>query len=98
MRLGGTRDIKVDVRIVAATHQPLPTRVEEGRFRQDLFYRLKVVDIVVPPLRARVEDVPLLASAFVAEFSRDLRRKVAGFTPEAEAQEVEAVPLRGSES
>ncbi len=84
MRLGGTRDIKVDVRIVAATHQPLPTRVEEGRFRQDLFYRLKVVDIVVPPLRARVEDVPLLASAFVAEFNRDLRRKITGFTPEAE--------------
>ena len=85
MRLGGTREMKVDVRIVAATHQPLPTRVEEGRFRQDLFYRLKVVDIVLPPLRARVEDIPLIASAFVTELNRDLNRKVTGFTPEAEA-------------
>jgi two-component system response regulator AtoC len=85
-RVGGTRDIKVDVRIIAATHQPLPQRVEQGLFRQDLFYRLKVVDIVVPSLRERVEDIPLLARAFVGELNRELRKSVERISPEAEAR------------
>jgi DNA-binding NtrC family response regulator len=85
-RVGGTRDIKVDVRIVAATHQPLPVRVEEGKFRQDLYYRLKVVDIVVPPLRDRKEDIPRLARAFVAELNKELRKNVQRIAPEAEAR------------
>jgi DNA-binding NtrC family response regulator len=83
-RVGGTRDIKVDVRVVAATHQPLPVRVEEGKFRQDLYYRLKVVDVVVPPLRDRTADIPVLAKAFVADLNRELRRNIEGMTPEAE--------------
>ena len=85
-RVGGTQDISVDVRIVAATHQPLPHRIEEGRFRQDLYYRLKVVDIVVPSLRERAPDILLLTRAFVAELNRQLCKKVDHITPEAEAR------------
>jgi DNA-binding NtrC family response regulator len=85
-RVGGTKDIKVDVRIVAATHQPLPVRVEEGLFRQDLYYRLKVVDIVVPALRERVEDIPLLARHFLQDLNRSLRKSFERITPEAEAR------------
>jgi DNA-binding NtrC family response regulator len=85
-RVGGTRDIHVDVRIVAATHQPLPARVEQGRFRQDLFYRLKVVDLVVPPLRARADDVPALAWTFVRALNAELRRDVQHVAPDAVAR------------
>ncbi len=84
-RVGGTRDIKVDVRVIAATHQPLPTLVKEGRFRQDLYYRLKVIDGVIPPLRERSDDVPLLARAFVQDLNRELRRDVRHIAAEAEA-------------
>jgi len=83
-RVGGTRDIKVDVRIVAATHQPLPVRVEEGKFRQDLYYRLKVVDVYVPPLRERAADISLLARAFVAGLNKELRKNVERIAPDAE--------------
>jgi DNA-binding NtrC family response regulator len=83
-RVGGTRDIKVDVRIIAATHQPLAAMVEDGRLREDLYYRLKVVDIHIPPLRARVEDIPLLTSRLVAELGRELGHKIDLVTPEAE--------------
>jgi two-component system, NtrC family, response regulator AtoC len=75
-RVGGTRDIKVDVRVIAATHQPLRALVAEGRFRQDLYYRLKVIDGAVPPLRARLQDVPLLARDFVHRLNRALGRDV----------------------
>src|SRR5579883_2379626 len=85
-RVGGTKDIKVDVRIVAATHQPLPVRVEEGKFRQDLYYRLKVVDILVPPLRERAEDIPVLARHFLQDLNRSLRKGFEKITPEAEAR------------
>jgi two-component system response regulator AtoC len=64
-RLGGTQTVKIDVRFLAATHQDLPRLVEEGEFRQDLYYRLDVIQLVVPPLRERPEDVPLLAAHFV---------------------------------
>jgi DNA-binding NtrC family response regulator len=84
-RVGGTRDIKVDVRVIAATHQPLPTLVKEGRFRQDLYYRLKVIDGVIPPLRDRSEDVPLLSRSFITDLNRDLRRDVRHIAPDAEA-------------
>lgn len=70
-RVGGARTIAVDVRVVAATNQDLPERVADGRFRGDLYYRLAVVPIVVPPLRARREDIPLLATNFVARASTD---------------------------
>jgi transcriptional regulator with GAF, ATPase, and Fis domain len=68
-RLGSPRSIRVDTRIVAATHRNLEQRIAEGQFREDLFYRLNVFPIVVPPLRERVEDVPLLVRRFVDEFS-----------------------------
>ncbi|MBI3725906.1 sigma-54-dependent Fis family transcriptional regulator [bacterium] len=84
-RVGGARDTTVDARIVAATNQPLPERVAEGRFREDLYYRLKVVDIAVPPLRDRVEDIPVLARSFVAALNKELRRNVESIAPEAEA-------------
>ncbi|HZU98248.1 MAG TPA: sigma-54 dependent transcriptional regulator [Planctomycetota bacterium] len=85
-RVGGTRDIKVDVRIIAATHQPLPTRVDEGKFRQDLYYRLKVVDVLVPCLRERAADIPLLARFFVADLNKELRRNVEQIAPDAVAK------------
>jgi two-component system response regulator PilR (NtrC family) len=71
MRLGGMETIKVDVRIVAATNCDLREMVEDGRFREDLFYRLHVINIVLPPLRQRKEDIPLLANHFLAKYSEE---------------------------
>ncbi len=82
-RLGGSRTIKVDVRIIAATNINLETAIKEGRFREDLFYRLNVVNLVVPPLRERVEDILPLAEHFLKRFSRELRRRVTSFSAEA---------------
>jgi two-component system NtrC family response regulator len=73
----------VDVRIVAATHQDLAARIRDGRFREDLFYRLNEVRIDIPPLRARVGDVPLLVEHFIAAFNRDHGRAVRGLAPDA---------------
>jgi two-component system response regulator AtoC len=85
-RLGGSRTIKVDVRIVAATNINLETAIKEGRFREDLFYRLNVVNLVVPPLRERIEDIVPLAEHFLKHFARELRRRVNAFSPEAVKQ------------
>ncbi|MCI0407851.1 MAG: sigma-54 dependent transcriptional regulator, partial [Acidobacteria bacterium] len=79
-RVGGSRTIKVDVRIVAATNIDLPSAITEGRFREDLFYRLNVVSIPVPPLRDRREDIVPLARHFVLKFGRELKRPVKDFT------------------
>jgi formate hydrogenlyase transcriptional activator len=75
-RLGGTKTIRVDARVIAATNRPLAQAVKEGKFRQDLFYRLDVFPIEVPPLRERREDIPMLAWAFVKEFSNSMGRPV----------------------
>ncbi|MBI5520630.1 MAG: sigma-54-dependent Fis family transcriptional regulator [Desulfovibrio sp.] len=82
-RVGGDHPIKVDVRILAATNRDLLHEVELGRFRQDLFYRLNVVTLALPPLRERVEDIPLLAMHFLKKFAVKNGKQVKGFTPEA---------------
>ncbi|QRK03991.1 sigma-54-dependent Fis family transcriptional regulator [Archangium violaceum] len=85
--LGENRAEKVDVRVIAATLRDLGRLVERGEFREDLYYRLNVVNVRVPPLRERPGDIPLLARAFLARFNRELNREppVRGLTPEAEA-------------
>jgi Nif-specific regulatory protein len=82
-RLGGTRTIRVDVRLVAATNRNLASMVAGGQFREDLYYRLNVVSVDMPPLRERKEDVPALAEFFVRRFSGELKKKIDGFTPDA---------------
>jgi DNA-binding NtrC family response regulator len=82
-RVGGSGDIHVDVRVIAATNQELEGLVREGKFRSDLYYRLNVLLIEVPPLRDRPEDVPLLAQHFVQAFSREFKRHVSGLSPSA---------------
>ena len=92
-RIGGSKPIKVDVRVIAATNRDLERDVAEGRFRRDLYFRLRVLEIVVPALRKRPEDIPMLADYFLQKFNAETGRKIRGFTkrPGAIAQ----VPLAG---
>jgi Nif-specific regulatory protein len=82
-RVGGNTPIRVDVRVVSATNQPLEKNLREGTFRRDLFFRLQVVEIAVPPLRDRTTDVPALADHFLKRFVRETGRKIRGVTPAA---------------
>jgi DNA-binding NtrC family response regulator len=82
-RLGGTKTIKVDVRLVAATNRDLRAALEQGTFREDLYYRLNVVPIDIAPLRERKEDIPELVNLFVSRFAGDSGKPVEGITPEA---------------
>jgi DNA-binding NtrC family response regulator len=82
-RLGGTRTIKVDVRLIAATNRDLPTMVEAGQFREDLYYRLNVVTLEMPPLRERKDDIAELANFFIRRFSGELKKKIVGLDADA---------------
>ena len=82
-RLGGTKEISVDVRVIAASNRELAREVEAGRFREDLYYRLNVASIRIPPLRNRPEDIKDLADSFLTEFSRRLTRPTPKLSPEA---------------
>ena len=82
-RLGGTKPISLDIRLISATNRELEKEIKEGRFREDLFYRLKVVLIKVPPLRERKEDIPVLINHFIEKFNRAYKKKVRGFSREA---------------
>lgn len=82
-RLGGTSPIRVDVRIISSTNKNLADEVENGRFREDLYYRLKVVTINLPPLRERKDDIPLLVDAFIREFSQKNDKKINGIDKSA---------------
>jgi transcriptional regulator with GAF, ATPase, and Fis domain len=82
-RLGGTRTIKVDVRLIAATNRDLPSMVEAGQFREDLYYRLNVVTMEMPPLRERKDDIAALSNFFIRRFAGELKKKIQGLEPEA---------------
>ena len=81
-RLGGSKTIKVDVRLVVATHRNLSRMVEDGSFRQDLFFRLSVVPIQLPPLRERTEDIPVLADYFLQRYAKKNKKDIRGFHPQ----------------
>lgn len=81
-RVGGNKSIKVDVRIISATNHDIDQAIAEGKFRADLFYRINVVNIHIPPLRERLEDIPLIADFFLRKFSRELRKNIPGFSNE----------------
>ena len=82
-RVGGMKTIKADVRIISATNRDLEQEIKEGRFREDLFYRLNVISVPLPPLRDRKEDIPLLAEHFLSIYSEKNRRLMKGFQPKA---------------
>jgi DNA-binding NtrC family response regulator len=82
-RVGGLQDIKVNVRVIAATNRNLEEEVKAGRFRQDLFYRLNVLPLTLPPLRQHVEDIPALLAFYIHTFNREFRKTVKGVLPAA---------------
>jgi Nif-specific regulatory protein len=83
-RLGGTRTLRVDVRLIAATNRDLSVMVQNGQFREDLYYRLNVVSIEMPPLRERKDDIVPLAQSFIKKFSAELKKRIDGLEPEAQ--------------
>lgn len=82
-RVGGNEPIKVDVRVISATNRDMKEAIAKGQFREDLYYRLNVVNIELPPLRERVEDIPLLAQHFLKRFALENQKEITGFSPQA---------------
>jgi DNA-binding NtrC family response regulator len=94
-RLGGAKEIHVDVRVIASTNKELEPMVAEGKFREDLYYRLNVAKIILPPLSERGDDIMLLATAFVSQFNKQFNKKINGFTSQA-IQILQSNPWRGN--
>jgi len=84
-RVGGTEEATADIRVIAATNQDLPKLIAEGRFREDLYYRINVIPIALPPLRDRAEDIPLIADHFVARLAQQMEKPIRGISTEAMA-------------
>jgi DNA-binding NtrC family response regulator len=82
-RVGGTEESAANIRVIAATNRDLPKLVGEGKFREDLFYRLNVIPVRMPPLRERADDIPLIAEHFLAKYTREMNKQIEGFAPEA---------------
>jgi len=82
-RVGGLEELTADIRVIAATNQDLSKAVAEGRFREDLFYRINVIPIALPPLRERREDIPLLADHFLAKYNEQMNKEISGVSREA---------------
>ena len=93
-RLGGTRTLRVDVRLIAATNRDLAVMVQSGQFREDLYYRLNVVSIEMPPLRERKDDIVPLAGFFIRRFSAELKKKMDGIDA-GRAEAADALQLAG---
>ena len=94
-RLGGAQEISVDVRVIASTNKDLEPLVSDGKFREDLYYRLNVAKMKLPPLRERGDDVITLATSFIAEFNKEFNKKIEGFSPQA-LQILYSYPWRGN--
>ena len=94
-RVGGAQDIRVDVRVIAATNRNLEDKVRQGTFREDLYYRLNVLPLVLPPLRGHASDIPALVRHYVDGFNREFRKSVTGVSPEA-MKGLEAYPWPGN--
>jgi DNA-binding NtrC family response regulator len=94
-RVGGTEETGVNIRVIAATNQDLAKLIPEGKFREDLFYRLSVIPIQLPALRERFEDIPLIAGHFLTKFTREMGKPISGITPEAIAA-LQAYPWPGN--
>ena len=90
-RVGGAQDVRVDVRVVAATNRNLEEEVAKGRFRSDLYYRLNVLPISIPPLRAHAEVVPLLVEYFIDTFNAEFRKRIVGSTPAGYTRSIRGV-------
>ena len=82
-QVGGTKTFKIDTRVILATNDDLGKAVAEGRFRQDLFYRINVINVELPPLRERISDIPLLAEHFLKQVCEDAGKTVRGFSDDA---------------
>jgi len=95
IRVGGTTSVKVDVQVIAASNRDLPAMIEEHQFREDLYYRLKVIEIELPPLRERVEDIPELVGYFIRDFNMHMGLNVQGIEPRA-LEALQSHPWRGN--